>query len=126
MQQGGGSDMVVTWEDQQNINKFGRLNNKFHELEEEIKISRDANENLEDAENELMISDEDVVRFQIGEVFAHMQKDDVENRLEEMKDEASKKLKRLEEEKALVVSQMDGLKNILYARFNDSINLEED
>lgn len=32
--------MVVTWEDQQNINKFGRLNNKFHELEEEIKISR--------------------------------------------------------------------------------------
>lgn len=87
---------------------------------------QDANENLEDAENELMISDEDVVRFQIGEVFAHMQKDDVENRLEEMKDEASKKLKRLEEEKALVVSQMDGLKNILYARFNDSINLEED
>jgi prefoldin subunit 4 len=30
----------VTWEDQQNINKFGRLNNRFHELEEEIKLAK--------------------------------------------------------------------------------------
>lgn len=30
----------VTWEDQQNINTFGRLNSKFHELEDEIKIRK--------------------------------------------------------------------------------------
>nr|XP_025695961.1 uncharacterized protein LOC112797312 isoform X1 [Arachis hypogaea] len=29
MQQGGGSDTEVTWEDEQNINKLGRLNNRF-------------------------------------------------------------------------------------------------
>ncbi|KAL4345084.1 hypothetical protein AHAS_Ahas11G0243000 [Arachis hypogaea] len=37
---GGGSDTKVTWEDQQNINKFRRLNNPFHELEDEIKIAK--------------------------------------------------------------------------------------
>lgn len=37
---GGKSDTEVTWEDQQNINKFGRLNNRFHELEDEIKIAK--------------------------------------------------------------------------------------
>nr|POF05807.1 putative prefoldin subunit 4 [Quercus suber] len=37
---GGGSETKVTWEDQQNINKFGRLNNRFHELEVEIKVAK--------------------------------------------------------------------------------------
>lgn len=37
---GGGSETEVTWEDQQNINKFGRLNNRFHELEDEIKVAK--------------------------------------------------------------------------------------
>lgn len=37
---GGGSETEVTWEDQQNINKFGRLNNRFHELEVEIKVAK--------------------------------------------------------------------------------------
>ena len=36
----GGSETEVTWEDQQNINKFGRLNNRLHELEDEIKIAK--------------------------------------------------------------------------------------
>jgi prefoldin subunit 4 len=40
MQQGDGVETEVTWEDQQNINLFGRLNNKFHELEDEIKATK--------------------------------------------------------------------------------------
>ncbi|GLJ08450.1 hypothetical protein SUGI_0089040 [Cryptomeria japonica] len=79
MQQGGGVDTEVTWEDQQNINKFGRLNNRFHELEDEIKAKKEMTENLEDASNELILADEEIVRFQLGEVFSHMPKDDVEN-----------------------------------------------
>ena len=38
--QSGGSETEVTWEDQQNINKFGRLNNRFHELEDEIRVAK--------------------------------------------------------------------------------------
>ncbi|CAN1163993.1 Prefoldin subunit 4, partial [Linum perenne] len=85
----GGSETQVTWEDQQNINKFGRLNNRFHDLEEEIKTAKETNENLEDAGNELILTDEEVVRFQIGEVFAYVDKDEVETRIEEMKEVTS-------------------------------------
>ncbi|CAN1764420.1 Probable prefoldin subunit 4, partial [Linum perenne] len=88
-QESGGSETQVTWEDQQNINKFGRLNNRFHDLEEEIKTAKETNENLEDAGNELILTDEEVVRFQIGEVFAHVDKDEVETRIEEMKEVTS-------------------------------------
>jgi prefoldin subunit 4 len=89
-------------------------------------IFQEANENLEDAGNELILCDEDVVRFQIGEVFAHMPMDDVETRLEQMKEDAAKKLERLEEEKESILAQMAELKKILYGKFKDAINLEED
>uniref|UniRef100_A0A7N0UJA4 Prefoldin subunit 4 n=1 Tax=Kalanchoe fedtschenkoi TaxID=63787 RepID=A0A7N0UJA4_KALFE len=125
-QQGGGSDTEVTWEDQQNINKFGRLNNRFHDLEDEIKLTKEMIESLEDAGNELILADEEVIRFQIGEVFVHLSNDEVEARIEKMKEETSKNLEKLEEEKESVVSQMAELKKILYGKFKDSINLEED
>ncbi|KAK6120785.1 hypothetical protein DH2020_045472 [Rehmannia glutinosa] len=128
MQQSGssGSEVEVTWEDQQNINKFGRLNNRLHDLDDEIKIAKETNESLEDASNELILTDEEIVRFQIGEVFAHVPKEEVESRIEEMKEVTSKNLEKLEEEKESIVAQMAELKKILYGKFKDSINLEED
>lgn len=83
-------------------------------------------ENLEDASNELILLDEDTIRFQIGEVFAHMDRENVESRLENMKEAANKNLEKLEEEMRSVSAQMAELKNILYGKFKDSINLEED
>ncbi|XP_022142983.1 probable prefoldin subunit 4 [Momordica charantia] len=126
MQQGGGSESEVTWEDQQNINKFSRLNNRFHELEDEIRLAKETNDNLEDASNELILSDDEVVRFQIGEVYAHVPKEDVEDRLEKMKEENVKNLEKLEKERDSIVAQMTELKKILYGKFKDSINLEDD
>lgn len=67
-----------------------------------------------------------MVRFQIGEVFAHVPKEEVENRIEQMKEVTSNKLEKLEEEKDSIVAQMAELKKILYGKFKDSINLEED
>ncbi|XP_051124165.1 prefoldin subunit 4 [Andrographis paniculata] len=128
MQQAGssGSEAEVTWEDQQNINSFGRLNNRLHELDDEIKTAKETNENLEDASNELILTDEEIVRFQIGEVFTHVPKDEVESRIEEMKEVTSKNLEKLEEERETIVAQMAELKKILYGKFKDSINLEEE
>lgn len=74
----------------------------------------------------MILTDEDVVRFQIGEVFAHVPREEVETRIEEMKEVNSKTLEKLEKEKETVLAQMDELKKILYGKFNDSINLEED
>lgn len=97
------------------------LNNFFFNYSDQ-----ESNENLEDASNELILTDEDVVRFQIGEVFAHIPKEDVESRIEEMKEVTSKNLEKLEEEKGSVLAQMAELKKVLYGKFKDSINLEED
>ncbi|KAL8265606.1 hypothetical protein R6Q59_002950 [Mikania micrantha] len=126
MSEAGGSETEVTWEDQQNINKFGRLNNRYHELEDEIKIAKEANENLEDASNELILTDDEVVRFQIGEVFGHLAKDEVDTRIEKMQETTTKHLEKLNDEKESVVAEMAELKKILYGKFKDSINLEED
>ncbi|CAA0827226.1 Probable prefoldin subunit 4 [Striga hermonthica] len=128
MQQAGssGSEAEVTWEDQQNINKFGRLNNRLHELDDEIKTAKENNESLEDASNELILTDEEIVRFQIGEVFVHVPKDEVESRIEDMKEVTGKNLEKLEEERESIIAQMAELKKILYGKFKDSINLEED
>ena len=43
-----------------------------------------------------------------------------------MKEDAAKKLERLEEEKESILAQMAELKKILYGKFKDAINLEED
>lgn len=74
----------------------------------------------------MILTDEDVVRFQIGEVFAHVPREEVEERIEQMKEVTAQKLGKLEEEKESVLAQMAELKKILYAKFKDSINLEED
>lgn len=87
---------------------------------------QEANENFEDASNELILTDEEVVRFQIGEVFAHVPKDEVEMRIEQMTETTTKHLEKLKDEKDAVVVQMADLKKVLYAKFKDSINLEED
>ncbi|KAI3448690.1 hypothetical protein Pfo_005355 [Paulownia fortunei] len=176
------SEAEVTWEDQQNINRFGRLNNRLHELDDEIKIAKEVrwrkmavqrrnyvtialkwltkshmprqkgifvyktwsnrrlddlgvqssflrstpnqnekhtsqtwyvnqtNESLEDASNELILTDEEIVRFPIGEVFAHVPKEEVESRIEQMNEVTSKNLEKLEEEKESILSQMGRVK----------------
>lgn len=38
--QGDGTEAQVTWDDQQNINRFGRLNNRLHELADEIRLAK--------------------------------------------------------------------------------------
>lgn len=91
-----------------------------------VSLPQETNENLEDASNELILTDEDMVRFQIGEVFAHVPKEEVETRIERMTEATSKNLEKLEEEKESILAQMAELKKILYAKFKDSINLEED
>lgn len=43
-------------------------------------------EDLEDASNELMLSDEENIRYVIGECFVHMDKDAAEEKLEGVTD----------------------------------------
>lgn len=126
MQTGEGKDATVTWQDQQNINTFGRLNNRLHELDDEIKLKREVAANLEDAENELILADDEEVRCLKGEVYLHMAKDDLDGLLQQLKDATAHEAGALRDERAGVLERMEALKVTLYGKFGDAINLEED
>jgi chaperonin cofactor prefoldin len=84
-------------------------------------------ENLDDASNELILTDEDQVRVKVGDVVFHTEKDDVDAVIERETDATRAELERLEEESSETVRKMGELKDRLYGKFGrDSINLEED
>eukprot|EP00243_Klebsormidium_subtile_P004586 TRINITY_DN18677_c0_g1_i1.p1 TRINITY_DN18677_c0_g1~~TRINITY_DN18677_c0_g1_i1.p1 ORF type:complete len:129 (+),score=37.32 TRINITY_DN18677_c0_g1_i1:248-634(+) len=128
MQRGEGTEQQVTWEDQQNINTFNRLNNRLHELEDDVKAEKALLENLEDASNEVMLADDDEpIRVKVGDVFFHMEKDDVEPVLLKETEVEEAELKSLVNESSEITRKMGELKDALYGKFGrDSINLEED
>jgi len=55
-------DVEVTWEDQQMINSFGRLNAKIHELADEYNAKKEELANVEDASADLFLQDDDKIR----------------------------------------------------------------
>lgn len=51
-------NVTVSWEDQQRINTFGRLNVRFHELEDEITLLKEEISKISDVNDELYITDD--------------------------------------------------------------------
>ncbi|KAL6074002.1 Prefoldin subunit 4 [Balamuthia mandrillaris] len=124
--QEGGEDVNVTWEDQQAINSFGRLNIRFHEIEDEVKKLKEEAQNLDDSTNELILADDDVpVRYKAGEVFVEVPKEEAEQMLEKALQENGVQMEKLEEELAAIKKTMAELKVRLYGKFGSNINLDE-
>lgn len=62
--------MHISYEDQQKINKFARLNAKADDIKDELKVKHNDIKNLEEAVEELALSDEsEKIPFLVGEVF---------------------------------------------------------
>ncbi len=150
--QAGAKSIEVTLEDQTNINNFNSFNIKLHELEAQItgqkasvtaqqmrqRRSQDAAlnaarrclaflqktlEELEDAGNELMLADDEEVRYVVGECFVHVDKEAAEERLQAMSETVTKEVARLTAELEEVKGKMKALKAVLYGKFGKSINL---
>eukprot|EP01006_Ploeotia_vitrea_P043232 TRINITY_DN66705_c2_g4_i1.p1 TRINITY_DN66705_c2_g4~~TRINITY_DN66705_c2_g4_i1.p1 ORF type:complete len:175 (-),score=108.83 TRINITY_DN66705_c2_g4_i1:69-593(-) len=118
-------DVPVTWEDQQRINKFGRLVLRKTELQDELKKDETELANLEDAQGEIeMLMDDDACRARVGEMFVHVSNEDaeefVEKKLAETKEIVAKKKAQVSE----MNDELNQLKSVLYAKFGKSINLE--
>lgn len=116
----------VTWEDQQLINSFGRQNFRLHELEAQIKAKQKELEDLEDASNEMMLSDDEIVRFVIGECFVHIASDVAEEKVQEAIDNCKQQIEEITGNLSSLKESMSKLKGVLYGKFGNSINLEED
>mmetsp|Transcript_35710 Transcript_35710/g.89666 ORF Transcript_35710/g.89666 Transcript_35710/m.89666 type:complete len:123 (-) Transcript_35710:52-420(-) len=121
----GDADVEVTWEDQKKINRFGTLNARLHDLQDVLNQKEEEIRKLEDAADQVMLTDDDKVLYRIGEVYVAVQKDDVEGRIDNEKDavysQIAAKKKEIEETQAI----LQELKKQLYGKFKENINLDE-
>mmetsp|Transcript_8948 Transcript_8948/g.21824 ORF Transcript_8948/g.21824 Transcript_8948/m.21824 type:complete len:132 (+) Transcript_8948:180-575(+) len=118
--------MEVRREDQNNINKFARLNARLREVQEERKIIKQSLERLDDASTELMMSaDGDNVMLLIGESFFDTSEEDATEYCEAEVERMTEVLEKLDGEESTILEEQAELKKILYGRFGKSIQLED-
>ncbi|KAK0398360.1 hypothetical protein QR680_002558 [Steinernema hermaphroditum] len=120
---------VVTSADQAEINRFACLH--METADKKTQLSKTANtlQNLIDAEDELiLLSDEDLksVPFKIGNSFIHCDEhnDEINSLIEKEKDVLEEEVATLTEQIKRNENEMNHLKEILYEKFGDNINLE--
>ncbi|XP_015610316.1 prefoldin subunit 4 [Cephus cinctus] len=119
------SDVHITYEDQQKINKFARQNAKLEDYKEELKIKQNDIKSLEDACDELSLLDDDVkIPYHIGEIFVEQDLEKTQKCLEEAKEKKKAEIMILESKCADLKVLMSELKTQLYAKFGSHINLE--
>ncbi|KAI0373967.1 Prefoldin subunit 4 [Pilatotrama ljubarskyi] len=116
----------VTWEDQQRINAFSKLNTRLRSIEEKMQELKQEKEALDDISMELELADEDEpVMYRIGEAFIHMPHPRAVKRLERDLAKLNAELEKHTSDAEECEKQMKELKVILYAKFGRAINLDE-
>ncbi|GAB1864026.1 Prefoldin subunit 4 [Camponotus japonicus] len=121
------SDVHITYEEQQKINKFARQNAKLEDYKEELKIKQNELKNLEDASDELTLMDDDVkIPYYIGEVFVYQCLEKTQSCLEDAKNKKKSEIANLESKCTELKTIMSELKTQLYAKFGSRINLESE
>lgn len=122
---GKGEEIPVTWEDQQRINEFSRLNTKLQIVEDELRQKKNDVANIEDATGEIeSLLDDDACKIKVGEVFIQVSNEDAEEFVKQRKQDTDTEHAKLKEQREGLLKQMDALKAVLYAKFGKQINLE--
>lgn len=119
------NDNEVRREDQQSINKFGRLNARLYEVRGERDALRKKLERIDDASTELMMGSGDRVMLQLGNAFFEAEEEEATEFCEAEVGKFQEQVDRLEEEEGEIVEAQVALKKVLYSRFGKSINLED-
>ncbi|XP_026316824.1 probable prefoldin subunit 4 [Hyposmocoma kahamanoa] len=121
------SDVHISYEDQQKINKFARLNAKVDDLKDELKVKQNDMKNLEEAVEELTLADDtEKIPYLVGEVFISLSLEDTLVSLDEAKSKKEGEISELEAKCEDLKSQMSELKAHLYGKFGSHINLENE
>ncbi|KAJ3859336.1 Prefoldin subunit 4 [Lentinula novae-zelandiae] len=116
----------VTWEDQQKINSFSKLNTRMKGFEAKVDAAKQEKEALDDLSIELELADEDEpVLYKIGETYVHMSLPRALKRLEKDQTDLDVRLTKLSESAQQCETDMKQLKVALYAKFGSAINLDE-
>ncbi|KAL0581922.1 hypothetical protein V5O48_000152 [Marasmius crinis-equi] len=116
----------VTWEDQQRINTFSKLNSRLRNINEKLEQLKQEKEALDDLSTELELADEDeLVLYKIGEAFLHMTHPKALKRLEKDQSGISSRVSTLSDQAEECEKEMKNLKVALYAKFGNAINLDD-
>lgn len=119
------NDAEVRREDQQNINKFGRLNARLYETRDEQAVLKKKMEQIDDASTELMMGSGDRVMLHLGTAFLECSEEEATEHCENEVDKIQVLVDALVKEEEDILEQQKDLKKALYGRFGKSINLEE-
>ena len=114
----------VKKEDQGNINRFARKNALLQELREELKSKKDALQDIEEGELSIMIAQDPLIPYRVGEVFFELTHERTQSMLDIEKGKCMDRISQLEEEIVEIEHTLQELKGELYARFGHNINLE--
>ncbi|KAK0528053.1 hypothetical protein OC834_004192 [Tilletia horrida] len=122
------NDVEVTWEDQQKINAFSRLNSRLADVEHDLKELQDQREACDDLNVEIELVDEDeAVLYKIGDAFVSVLQPRALELLEADTARLDQDISKLKDIVDDCEREMDKLKIDLYAKFGKSnINLERD
>ncbi|CAD7080828.1 unnamed protein product [Hermetia illucens] len=121
------SDVHVTFEDQQKINRFAKHNARLEDYKRELEIRKNELKSLEEACEEIELFDEDeMIPFQIGEVFISHNLPKTQELLASEKSKNQKEIKEIEDKCSAIQQIMNELKAQLYHRFGSNISLEND
>ncbi|KAK0225476.1 Prefoldin subunit 4 [Armillaria fumosa] len=116
----------VTWEDQQRINTFSKLNTRMRSIDEKLEELKQEKEALDDLSTELELADEDdPVLYKVGETFLHMPHPRAMKRLERDQAAIDSQVSILAAKSEACQKEMNELKVVLYAKFGRAINLDE-
>ncbi|RWS05318.1 prefoldin-like protein [Dinothrombium tinctorium] len=114
------SEVIVTFDDQQKINRFARLNAKCDELKEELRLRDKQLSNIEEALQEIDVlsleGDEQTIRVLEGEVFVAFDLDSGQRWVCERKHKVSEEHRALSEQLNRVKDEMNELKVALARR----------
>ncbi|KAF5357400.1 hypothetical protein D9758_005857 [Tetrapyrgos nigripes] len=116
----------VTWEDQQRINTFSKLNTRIKSIETQLEVLKQEKEALDDLSMELELADEDEpVLYKVGEAFLHLPLPRALKRLEKDQAKIESRFSSLTVSAEEIEREMKLLKVTLYGKFGSSINLDE-
>ena len=121
-------DTQIEREDQEKINRFSRLNMKYHDMLEIVKKMKEEVENLTDARQavEEAFGEDGALKLFLGEALISVDDDAAASYIDQVEDEKKQEISENQVELDNIASEMKELKTFLYAKFGKSINLEED
>jgi prefoldin subunit 4 len=117
------NEVEVTWEDQQAINAFSRLNSIYSDVEDALRRSKEQREALDDLALELELADDDQpVLYRIADTFVALPLSDALVRLQRDQAATDTSIQDLSAQLDQYEDQMKQLKVKLYAKFGDNIS----